>query len=80
MSFKAVVRSVLALAILFVMLYMGMNNTQSVAFHFPVLLKSTLTAPAGLIYFGVFAVGFIAGTILTAGNGAGGRRAASRDK
>ncbi|HEX3731163.1 MAG TPA: hypothetical protein VHV47_15230 [Opitutaceae bacterium] len=81
MSFKAVLRSIFFLLILFIMLYVGMNNTQRIDFRFPGVLKETLTAAAGLIYFGVFAVGVIAGTILTAGSG-GGRKSggASREK
>ncbi len=78
MSLKVVFRSVVALAILFVMLYVGMNNTQNIDFYFPIALKNRLTASAGLIYFGVFAVGFLAGTVLTAGGGK--KSSGSRDK
>jgi len=69
MNFKVIFRSIVALAILFVMLYVGMYNTQNIDFFFPIALKSKVTASASLIYFGVFAVGFLAGTILTAGGG-----------
>jgi uncharacterized membrane protein YciS (DUF1049 family) len=69
MSFKVIFRSILVLIILFVMLYVGMHNTQNIDFYFPVALQHKLTASAGLIYFGMFAVGFLAGTILTAGGG-----------
>jgi uncharacterized membrane protein YciS (DUF1049 family) len=80
MSLKALVRSVVALAILFVMLYVGMNNTQQIDFYFPIALKQKVSESAGLIYFGVFAVGFLAGTILTAGGGKKGSSGGSRDK
>ena len=33
--FKAVVKTIALLVILFVMLYVGMNNTHAVDFHFP---------------------------------------------
>jgi uncharacterized membrane protein YciS (DUF1049 family) len=69
MSFKVVFRSILVLAILFVMLYVGMHNTQTIDFYFPVALKNKISESAGLIYFGVFAVGFLAGTLMTAGGG-----------
>jgi uncharacterized membrane protein YciS (DUF1049 family) len=69
MSFKAVFRAVVFLAILFVILYLGMNNTQVIDFNFPVALSQKVRAEAGWIYFGVFAVGVLAGTVLTAGSG-----------
>jgi len=80
MNFKVVFRSIVVLAILFVMLYVGMNNTQRIDFYFPIALEHKLTASAGLIYFGVFAVGFLAGTVLTAGGGGGRKSGGSREK
>ena len=86
---KAVVKTIALLAILFVMLYVGMNNGHSVKFHFPVAGitdKAPINAPAALIYFGVFAVGLLAGTILNPGGGgkaAGGsgkKSSGSKDK
>lgn len=77
---KAVVKTVALLAILFVMLYVGMNNGHTIKFHFPVAGvtdKSPIHAPAALIYFGVFAVGLLAGTILNVGGG--GRGAAKKN-
>jgi hypothetical protein len=79
MNFKVVLRAIVVLAILFVMLYVGMYNTQRIDFYFPIALQHKLTESAGLIYFGMFAVGFLAGTVLTAG---GGKKSSggSRDK
>ena len=82
---KAVVKTVTFIVILFVMLYVGMNNTHQIDFHFPVAgttATKPVRAPAALIYFGVFAVGVLATTILTVGNGKGGgkRSGGSRDK
>jgi uncharacterized membrane protein YciS (DUF1049 family) len=72
MSFSAVLKTLLFLALLFVMLYVGMNNTHTIDFHFPIA-GTTATKPirttAGLIYFGVFAVGVLAGTLLHGGGG-----------
>jgi uncharacterized membrane protein YciS (DUF1049 family) len=80
MNFKVVLRAVVVLAILFVMLYVGMYNTQRIDFYFPIALQHKLTESAGLIYFGVFAVGFLAGTVLTAGGGKKSSGGGSRDK
>ena len=71
MSFKVLFRSIVFLAILFVMLYIGVNNRQAAAFYFPVLMDKKLTTDAAMIYFGMFAGGVIAGTLLTAGSGKG---------
>ena len=75
------------LAILFVMLYVGMNNTHSIDFHFPVAgttSKTPIHASAALVYFGVFAVGLLAGTILNtgraSGGGGGGKKSSSKDR
>ncbi len=87
--FKAVVKTIALLAILFVMLYVGMNNTHEIDFQFPVAgttSKHPIHASAALIFFGVFAVGVLAGTILTVGGGAssggggGGKKSASKEK
>jgi hypothetical protein len=82
---KAVVKTIALLVILFVMLYVGMHNTQEVDFRFPVAgvtEKSPIHASAALIYFGIFAVGLVAGTILTVGSAGGGGRkgGGSKDK
>jgi hypothetical protein len=74
---KAVVKTIALLVILFVMLYVGMNNTHEIDFHFPVAgstAKTPIHASAALIYFGVFAVGLLAGTILTVGGGGRGAK------
>jgi len=70
--FKAVIKTIALLAILFVMLYVGMNNGHVIDFQFPVAgttSKDPIRTQAALIYFGVFAVGVLAGTILTFGSG-----------
>ena len=81
---KAVVKTIALLAILFVMLYVGMNNTHTIDFRFPVAgITETkpIRASAGLIYFGIFAAGLLAGTILTVGSGkGGGRKSGAKDK
>ena len=67
MSFQAVIKSVLFLALLFVVLYLGMNNPHKIDFRFPIAgitASEPIRAPAAIIYFGVFAVGVLAGTLL----------------
>lgn len=80
--FKAVLKTIALLVILFVMLYVGMNNTHEIDFRFPVAgvtEKAPIHASAALIYFGMFAVGVLAGTILTVGSsgGGGGKKSSS---
>src|SRR5688572_1934448 len=82
MSFSAVLKSIAFLAILFVMLYVGMNNPKPIEFNFPIAgttVKDPIRAQAGLIYFGVFAVGVLAGTMLHGSSGKK-RSSAGRDK
>jgi uncharacterized membrane protein YciS (DUF1049 family) len=73
MSFKAVLKSIAFLCILFVVLYVGMNNPQQIDFQFPVAgttAKNPIHAQAAIIYFGMFAVGVLAGTLLHSGKAA----------
>lgn len=80
MSFKAVVKSILFLALLFIMLYVGMNNPQAIDFHFPIAGttdKKPIHESAAIIYFGVFAVGVLAGTLLHTGKSGGGSKKSS---
>jgi fucose permease len=79
MSFSAVFKSVVFLGILFVMLYVGMNNAHVIDFFFPIAgttAKTPIHAKAGLIYFGVFAIGVLAGTMLHSGK----KKSGSKDK
>jgi uncharacterized membrane protein YciS (DUF1049 family) len=82
---KAVIKTVTFIVILFVMLYVGMNNTHQISFRFPVAgvtEKAPLHASAALIYFSMFAVGLLAGTILAVGGsgGRGGRKSFGKEK
>ncbi|MEO7412484.1 MAG: hypothetical protein ABIZ81_03935 [Opitutaceae bacterium] len=83
MSFSAVIKSVAFLCILFVMLYVGMNNPKPIDFHFPIAgttAKDPIHASAALIYFGVFAVGVIAGTMLHSSGAGKKKSSAGRDR
>jgi uncharacterized integral membrane protein len=82
MSFKAVLKSIAFLLLLFVMLYVGMNNTHPIDFNFPIAgttAKEPIRQPAGIIFFGMFAVGVLAGTLLHSGGG-GKKSGGSKDK
>ena len=73
--FKAFLKTFALLIILFVILYVGMNNTDKIDFNFPIpgtTDKKPIHASAALIYFGIFAVGVLAGTMLHFGGGSGG--------
>ena len=78
MNFKVLLRSIFFLIILFVMLYVGMNNTKSIEFSFPLAREQPIHGPAGLIYFAVFAIGVLGGKVLTAGSG--GSRRSGKEK
>ena len=82
LMFKAVLKTVALLIIMFVMLYVGMNNTHAIDFRFPLAggsAKEPIRASAALIFFGVFAVGLVAGTIITVGGRVGRKRGGARE-
>jgi len=81
---KTFLKTLVFLIILFAMLYVGMNNTHEIDFRFPVAGttdKNPIHASAALVYFGVFAVGVLAGTMLHGGGGGSGKKSSGgRDK
>jgi uncharacterized membrane protein YciS (DUF1049 family) len=81
--FKAILKTLALIVIFFVMVYVGMNNAHEIDFNFPIAgttAKTPLHTSAALIFFGIFAVGLLAGTILTVGGGRDGKRAGAKDK
>jgi hypothetical protein len=64
---KTFFRAIVFLAMLFAVLYIGINNTKSIEFSFPLLLTKNVQATAAIVYFAVFAVGVVAGLALGAG-------------
>ena len=81
--FKAVLKTFALLIILFVILYVGMNNVHEIDFRFPIAGltdKKPLHATAALIYFGIFAIGVLAGTMLHSSGGGGKKGGGSKDK
>ena len=77
MSFKSLLRTLVFLAMLFVVLYAGMYNTEDISFSFPIAFATAIHKPAALIFFAIFAVGVLAGTMLHSG---GKGRSSSKDK
>ncbi len=76
---KVLLRALVFLAIFFVMLYVGMNNTHDIVFKFPVMFaKDGIKASAAFIYFAVFAVGIIGGTVIASGGGSSKRSSSSK--
>lgn len=71
MSFKVVLKLAVFLVTLFVFLYIGAYNKQIADFNFPILQDKPYRADAWEIYFGMFAVGVVAGAILMLGGGKG---------
>jgi len=60
------------LLILFVVVYIGTENTHTIDFRFSLLLEKPVRTSAALAYFAVFAVGVIGGTLLNAGRASSG--------
>lgn len=83
MSFSAILRSICFVLILFMALYVGMNNVHEIDFFFPIAgttAKAPIHASAAMIFFGMFVIGVLAGTVLTAGSGGGGNGGSSKKK
>lgn len=67
MSFKAVLRAIAFLCLLFVVLYVGMKNPHQIDFQFPIAgttAKDPIRAQAAIIFFAMFAAGVFAGMML----------------
>jgi len=75
MNIKLLLKTVFVILILALLVLMGMHNRQAVELSMPPLLQKTQSYPAALMYFGFFAVGFVSGTMLTAGGKRGGGKA-----
>jgi uncharacterized membrane protein YciS (DUF1049 family) len=78
MSFKVIFKTVVFLAVLFVMLYIGVNNRQTADFYFPMVQEKKISTEAAMIYFAMFAVGVLTGMVLTAGSGGGSKAKPSK--
>ena len=72
---KLFLRALVFLAATFVVVYIGMTNTATIPFRFPMLFDHDIKQPAAIIYFGVFAIGVIAGLMVLGGGSGGGKSA-----
>ncbi len=80
MSPAVLFRTFFFLLILFVVIYIGTENTQTIDFHFSLLLDKPARTSAALVYFAVFSVGVIGGTLFNAGAGKDGGRGKGEDE
>jgi uncharacterized integral membrane protein len=78
MNFKTALRTAVFLVILFIVLYIGMNNSENIEFSFPIALSHSIREPAAVIFFGMFAIGVLAGTMLHGGGKGGGGGGSSK--
>lgn len=70
---RLIFKTAFLIALLLLLVIMGMNNRQPVELNLPPLLGQTQKQPAAIMYFGFFAVGLLAGVVLTAGRKGGGK-------
>jgi uncharacterized integral membrane protein len=64
---RLIFKTAFTIALLMLLVIMGMNNLQTVELTLPPLLTKAEKQPAAIMYFGFFAVGLLAGVVLTAG-------------
>jgi len=69
MNAKLLAKIVFIIVLLFLLVLIGLNNKQAVSFTLPPLLPKAVQQPAAIMYFAFFAVGVLAGAVLTAGTG-----------
>lgn len=81
MNFKLILKTLFVIALLALLVIMGMNNRGSVSLSMsPPIPWHVQSAPAALMYFGFFGVGFLSGTILMAGGKKGGASKSNKVK
>jgi len=64
---KILIRALVFLAAMFLVIYIAMHNTADISFRFPLLLDKDIKQPAAILYFGVFAIGVLAGLMIHGG-------------
>lgn len=75
MNAKLLSKIIFIIILLFVLVLIGLNNKQAVSFTLPPIISKSVQQPAAIMYFAFFAVGVLAGAVLTAGTG---KKGASR--
>lgn len=80
MNAKLLLKTVFLIVLLLLLVLIGLHNKHAVSFVLPPLITKAVQLPAALMYFIFFAVGLLAGTMLTAGGGRKGGGAAKAGK
>ena len=78
MNAKLILKTVFLIIVALLLVLMGMNNKGDVALALPPLLRHSVSQPAAIMYVGFFGLGFLSGTILTAGGSKGGGKSAAK--
>ena len=74
MNAKLFFRTACFLIILFLAVYVGIQNTKVIEFNFPLVSDKPLHASAAIVYFAMFAVGVVGGTLLHNSGDGGGKK------
>ena len=68
MSFQTILRTIGFLIILFLVVFVSIENTHTIDFHFSLAFTKPVRSSAAIVYFAMFAVGVIGGTLLNGGS------------
>jgi len=74
MNILTILRTSGFLLILFLVVFVSIDNTQAVDFHFSLAFPKPVRASAAIVYFAMFAAGVIGGTLLNGGSAKEGKR------
>lgn len=81
MNAKLLFKTIFLIIVVLLLVLMGMNNRGIISFSLPPILPKDISQPAAIMYAAFFAIGFLSGTILTAGSGkSGGGKSKGGDK
>jgi preprotein translocase subunit SecG len=69
MSFQTLLRTIGFLIILFLVVFVSIENTHTIDFHFSLAFPKPVRSSAAIVYFAMFAIGVIGGTLLNGGSG-----------
>ncbi len=68
MNFQTILRTIGFLIILFLVVFVSIENTHTIDFHFSLAVTKPVRSSAAIVYFAMFAVGVIGGTLLNGGS------------